>query len=143
VAVQLAACCRPIPGDPIVGLIRKGQGLIVHTHDCRNIAKLRGSRTEWLDVEWEAQPGRMFDASIHVVTQNARGVLAKLAAGISQAESNINNVGMEDEGGETTSVYFTVQVTDRTHLAQILRTLRRIPEVLRINRVTEPKPRAN
>ncbi len=139
VAVQLAHCCRPIPGDPIVGLIRKGQGLVVHTHDCRTIAKLRGARAEWVDVEWEAQPGRQFEANIHVVTQNARGVLAKLAAAISQTDSNISNVGMEDDGGHTTSVYFTVQVTDRVHLAKIIRSLRCIPEVLRIHRVTEPR----
>ena len=139
VAVQLAHCCRPIPGDPIVGLIRKGQGLAVHTHDCRTIAKLRGARAEWVDVEWEAYPGRQFEANIHVVTRNARGVLAKLAAAISQTDSNISNVGMEDDGGHTTSVYFTVQVTDRVHLAKIMRSLRRIPEVMRIHRVTEPR----
>ncbi len=139
VAVQLAPCCRPIPGDPIVGLIRKGQGLVVHTHDCTSIAKLRGAKTEWVDVEWESQPGRQFDASIQVLTQNARGVLAKLAAGIAQSDSNISNVSMDGDGSNTTSVFFTVQVTDRAHLAQILRKLRRIPEVLRIHRVADSK----
>ena len=111
----------------------------MHTHDCRTIAKLRGARAEWVDVEWEAYPGRQFEANIHVVTRNARGVLAKLAAAISQTDSNISNVGMEDDGGHTTSVYFTVQVTDRVHLAKIMRSLRRIPEVMRIHRVTEPR----
>ncbi len=122
-------------------MIRKGQGLAVHTHDCPHIAKLRGSRTEWVDVEWEALPGRLFDVGIHVVTQEARGVLAKIAAAISQSDSNISNVSMEGDGGATTSLFFTLQVTDRVHLAKILRSLRRIPEVTRIQRMTDTQQR--
>ena len=137
VAVKLAACCRPIPGDPIVGLIRKGQGLIVHTHDCSSLARLRGVKTEWVDVEWEANSTKLFDTSIHVITQSARGVLAKLASSIAHLETNIVNVSMDDDGTTTTSLYFTLQVKDRIHLARILRALRRIPEVLRIHRYVE------
>ena len=139
VAVKLGACCRPIPGDPIVGLIRKGQGLVVHTHDCKAITKLRSERGNWVDVEWESGITGMFEASIRVVAKNVRGVLARLASGIAEAESNIVNISMDEDHGEATTLFFTLQVTDRSHLARILRTLRRVPEVVRITRYVDPK----
>ena len=136
-AVQLASCCRPIPGDPIVGLIRKGQGLMVHTHDCANIAKLRGDRVDWVDVEWEQSIDGLFDVSIHVLVQNKRGVLAKLTAAIAEGQSNITDVSVEGDHGTTTSVYFTLQVLNRAHLARVLRSLRHIQEVIRIIRLKD------
>jgi guanosine-3',5'-bis(diphosphate) 3'-pyrophosphohydrolase len=139
VAVKLGDCCRPIPGDPIVGLIRKGQGLVVHTHDCTAIAKLRSERGNWIDVEWEADIADMFEARIRVVAKNVRGVLARLAAGIAEADSNIVNISMDDDSGEATTLFFTLQVSDRVHLARILRALRRVPEVVRIARYVEKK----
>ncbi len=141
VAVKLGNCCRPIPGDPIVGLIRKGQGLVVHTHDCTAIAKLRSERGNWVDVEWEADIKGMFEASIRVIAKNVRGVLARIAAGIAEAGSNIVNISMDDDSGEATTLFFTLQVTDRIHLARILRSLRRVPEVVRITRYVDAKPR--
>jgi guanosine-3',5'-bis(diphosphate) 3'-pyrophosphohydrolase len=139
VAVKLGDCCRPIPGDPIVGLIRKGQGLVVHTHDCTAIAKLRSERGNWIDVEWEADIADMFEARIRVVAKNVRGVLARLAAGIAEADSNIVNISMDDDSGEATTLFFTLQVSDRVHLARILRSLRRVPEVVRIARYVDKK----
>jgi guanosine-3',5'-bis(diphosphate) 3'-pyrophosphohydrolase len=138
VAVKMADCCHPIPGDPIVGLIRKGLGLVVHTHDCPALVRLRGTKTEWVDVEWEPQTSRLFDTSIQVVTQTGRGILAKLASAIAQADTNIIDISMdEDDGSTTDTLYFTLQVTDRIHLARVMRALRRIQEVLRINRFVE------
>ncbi|RLJ68433.1 guanosine-3',5'-bis(diphosphate) 3'-pyrophosphohydrolase [Sulfurisoma sediminicola] len=137
VAVQLAACCRPIPGDPIVGVIRKGQGLVVHTHDCPVIIKQRG---DWVDVDWEPGISRPFEVVIRVFVANQRGVLAKLAAAIAEEQSNIVNVSMDQESGDTTTLTFTLQVSDRQHLARILRNLRRVPEVVRIMRCKE-KPK--
>ena len=81
-AVQLARCCNPIPGDPIIGFIKKGQGLVVHTHDCPTAAKSRGDPDKWLDVEWAPQTEKMFDVGIRVTVVNQRGVLAKVATAI-------------------------------------------------------------
>jgi len=134
VAVQLGTCCRPIPGDPIIGLIRKGQGLMIHTHDCPTITRLHSERGNWVDVDWEPGINRLFEATIRVVAQNTRGVLARIAAGIAGTEADIVNVSMDDDRGTTTAIYFTLQVTDRGHLARILRALRRVPEVIRLSR---------
>jgi len=132
-AVQFAKCCRPIPGDPIIGIIKSGQGLIVHTHDCPTLRKGRGSE-QWLDVMWDKNISRSFDVSIKLIVANRRGVLAKVAAAIADADSNIENVNFSNEG-EYTATYFTLQVNNRLHLANIMRNLRKIPEVVRIARL--------
>jgi GTP pyrophosphokinase len=132
-AVQFAKCCRPIPGDPIIGIIKSGQGLVVHTHDCPTLRKGRGS-DQWLDVVWDKNISRTFDVSIKLIVANRRGVLAKVAAAIADADSNIENVNFSNEG-EYTATYFTLQVNNRLHLANIMRNLRKIPEVVRIARL--------
>jgi guanosine-3',5'-bis(diphosphate) 3'-pyrophosphohydrolase len=133
-AVQFAKCCRPIPGDPIIGIIKKGQGLVVHIHDCPVLCKGRGGMDKWLDVAWDRHINRPFEVSIKLIVANQRGVLAKAAAAIADAESNIENVHFTNEGNYTT-LYFTLQVSNRIHLANVMRGLRGIPEVIRITRI--------
>jgi RelA/SpoT family (p)ppGpp synthetase len=133
-AVQFAKCCRPIPGDPIIGFIKKGQGLVVHTHDCPIAAKSRSDPEKWIDVEWDPETEKMFDVGVKVTAANQRGVLAKVAAAIADAGSNIDNVSMDEERGMYTTMQFTIQVTRRQHLAQVMRSLRRVPEVVRVAR---------
>jgi guanosine-3',5'-bis(diphosphate) 3'-pyrophosphohydrolase len=139
-AMQLAHCCRPIPGDPIVGVIRAGQGLIVHTNDC---SALRGGRKEWVDVEWDDDPTGPFEVLVRVVAQNTPGVLARLAVTIAEHNANIANVRMDEGEGATTGLYFTLQVDGRSHLARILRNLRRLPTVTRITRLKEDQSQHN
>jgi GTP pyrophosphokinase len=136
-AVQFAKCCNPIPGDPIMGFIKKGQGLVVHTHDCPTAAKSHGDPEKWLDVEWAPETDKMFDLGIRVTVANQRGVLAKVATAISEAGSNIDNVSMDEERSLYITMHFTLQVANRLHLAKVMRTLRSIQEVVRIARVKE------
>ena len=136
-AVQFASCCRPIPGDPIIGFIKKGQGLVIHTHDCPSTRKSRGDRDKWIDVEWDPDADRMFDVSIRVGVLNQRGVLAKVASAIAEQGSNIDNISMDEDRSAYTTMYFTLQVANRVHLAKVMRALRRIHEVARIARVKE------
>ncbi len=137
VAVQLGKCCRPIPGDPIIGIIRRGHGLVVHTHDCSTLARQRGERNDWVDVDWDPEVRGSFDVGLRIVVQNQRGVLAKIAAAMAEENSNIVNVSMDDDRGQTTSIYFALQVNNRVHLANLLRRVRRIPEVVRVYRIKE------
>jgi GTP pyrophosphokinase len=135
-AVQFAQCCRPIPGDPIIGIISKGQGMVIHTHDCSVITKARLDPDRVLDVAWDPETRKPFEVSIKLVAANQRGVLAKVAAEIAEAGSNIQNVAVDPEDGSSyTNMFFTLQVSNRLHLARIMRALRRIPEVVRISRV--------
>jgi len=136
-AVQFAQCCRPIPGDPIIGVISKGQGMVIHTHDCSVVTKARHDPDRVLDVAWDPDTRKLFEVSIKLVAANQRGVLAKVAAEIAEAGSNIQNVAVDPEDGSSyTNMFFTLQVTNRLHLARIMRAIRRIPEVVRITRVT-------
>ena len=134
-AVQFAQCCRPIPGDPIIGIISKGQGMMIHTHDCSVAAKARHDPDRVLDVAWDPETRKLFEVNIKLIVANQRGVLAKVAAEIAEAGSNIQNVAVDPEDGSSyTNMFFTLQVSNRLHLARIMRGLRRIPEVVRITR---------
>ena len=134
-AVQFAQCCTPIPGDPIIGLINKGQGMLIHTHDCAVIAKTRADPDKVFDVEWAPETKKLFNVGIKLQAMNQRGVLAKVAAKIAEGDSNIGNVAVDpEEGDQYATMRFTLQVANRLHLAQIMRGLRRIPEVVRITR---------
>jgi len=135
-AVQFAPCCRPIPGDPIIAQIKKGQGLVVHTHDCPAIHPFHFDPEKWVDVQWDPSADRFFDVNVRLVAQNHRGVLARLAAEVSEADSNIDHIETETRASPAyTSVVFTIQVKNRMHLAHVFRRLRRIPEVVRITRL--------
>jgi len=138
VAVQLATCCRPIPGDAIVGSIKKGQGLVVHTSDCRSIVRSRRNEPEqWIDVEWDARTTRLFQAAINVMVENQRGVLAKVASEIAEAGSNIDSITMEEDRAVFTTMHFVLEVANRQHLARVMRALRRVPDVKKISRTRE------
>ncbi len=135
-AVQFAQCCRPIPGDPILGFINKDKGLIIHTHDCPTTRKFKLDPDKWLDVEWDSDNKKLFKVNVHMVVVNERGMLAKIAAGISDVGANIDNVSIEEpDGSQYANINFTLQVRDRIHLAELMRNLRKIPDVVRINRV--------
>jgi GTP pyrophosphokinase len=94
-AVQFAPCCRPIPGDPIIAQIKKGQGLVVHTHDCPAIHPFHFDPEKWVDVQWDPSADRVFDVNVRLTAQNHRGVLARLAAEVSEADSNIDHIETE------------------------------------------------
>ena len=136
-AVQFSHCCNPIPGDPIIGFINKGQGLLIHTHDCQNARRSRADRDKWVDVEWDPKIARLFDVRLIVGVLDQRGVLAKVAAAIADAGCNIASIAVDtDESGHATNK-FTLHVSDRFHLARVMRALRRIQEVTRIKRSSD------
>jgi RelA/SpoT family (p)ppGpp synthetase len=137
-AVQLASCCRPIPGDAIVGSIKKGQGLVVHVSDCGMVARSRRKEPEqWIDVEWDTRTSRLFQAAINVTVENQRGVLAKVASEIAAAGSNIDAISMDEDRALFTTMHLVLEVANRQHLARVLRALRRVSDVKRISRMKE------
>jgi (p)ppGpp synthase/HD superfamily hydrolase len=133
--VTFARCCRPIPGDPILGFLTSGRGIVVHTEDCPNVGEFRKQPEKWIDVQWERGIRGNFAVTIRVETLNKRGVLAQLASVIAEAESNIENVTLTDRDGIYTSILFTIEVRNRRHLAEIMRRLRVQEPVVRINRL--------
>ena len=133
--VSLAKCCRPIPGDPILGFISAGRGIVIHTQDCKNVAEYRNKPEKWIEVEWEDNVEGDFPIDIRLLVQNQRGVLAKIAAAIAELEANIDNVNIEERDGIHSTLTFTVEVHNRVHLARIMRRLRSLELVVRIQRM--------
>ena len=132
--VTFAKCCRPIPGDPILGFVTTGRGIVIHTQNCKNVADYRNKPEKWIDVQWEQHIDGEFPVEIRMVVVNQRGVLATVAASIAAMEANIENVNMEERDGMYTTLTFTLTVHHRQHLARIMRHLRSLEMVVRINR---------
>jgi len=135
-AIKLATCCHPIPGDPILGFINKDRGLIIHTHDCPIIRKFKLDHDKWVDVEWEPEPNRLFNVNLNILVMNEKGMLGSIASVIATSNSNIDNVSVEQpDGSSFANLNFVVQVKNRIHLAELIRNLRKITKINRINRV--------
>jgi GTP pyrophosphokinase len=110
--------------------------MMIHTHDCPVVARTRKDPDKWLEVEWAPDTRKLFSVNIKLVVSNQTGVLAKVAAEIAEHASNIENVSLEPgDSSAYTIIHFTLQVSNRLHLAHIMRGLRRLPEVIRINRL--------
>jgi len=135
VVVTYARCCRPIPGDPILGFLSAGRGITVHTTDCPNVAKFRKHPEQWIDVNWEDHIQGVFPVNIRVEVKNRRGVLARVAAVIAELDANIDTVNIEERDGLNTAMDFTIEVRDRVHLANLLRRLRSLDSVIRLSRM--------
>jgi len=133
--VNFPRCCRPIPGDNIVGLFSPGKGIVVHRQGCRNLGDFVRQKDKWLDVEWASAPGTDFSTEIRVELSNRRGALATVASAIAEMGSNIENVQSREKDGLSSSLDFLLMVSSRRHLAQIIRRLRASNLVMRIHRM--------
>jgi GTP diphosphokinase / guanosine-3',5'-bis(diphosphate) 3'-diphosphatase len=134
--VQFAPCCRPIPGDPIVGYLGRGEGLVVHRHDCQVARKLQNKDSErFIGVDWSDEPVRLFETGLIVTVISGKGVLAKVAAALASAEADIMHIDMGQDGSQDASdLRFVIAVRDLAHLEIVLRNLRRTTSVLRAQR---------
>jgi len=137
-AVLLATCCRPIPGDAIVGSMKKGQGLVVHNAECKQIERSRKNEPDqWIDVEWDPAGSRLYLTAVKVMVANQRGVLAKVASEIAESGSNIDSISMDEDRSVYTTMLLVLEVSNRLHLARVMRALRRLPDVKKLARVRE------
>ena len=131
---RFSKCCRPIPGDPVVGVITGGRGMMIHTQACRNIADDKYPAENCIDVQWEPGLDEEFPVEISVIVEERRGVLARVATIIGDTDSNIENVGIEERDGLTNNLLFRLTVHNRQHLARVMRRVRSLPSVIKISR---------
>ena len=137
-SVQYAPCCRPVPGDDIVGYLGRGEGLIVHRSECANAQRLQHRDSErFITVVWADEPTRTFETGIVTTVHNGKGVLARVAAALAAAEADITHIDMADgiATGAAADLRFLIAVRDRTHLEAVLRHLRRTASVLKVVRM--------
>ena len=136
-SLQLANCCRPIPGDEIRGYLGRGEGLLVHTSDChvgRRLAERDPDR--WMAVQWAEQPVRAFETAIRVEVRNGKGALAQVAAAVSGAEADITHIDMDNQPmSDAADLRLLVSVRDRLQLAEVLRALKRAGPVSKAARI--------
>jgi len=132
--LDFSSCCHPIPGDPIVGLIKAGKGIALHVADCKRVAKFLDNPQQCVPLCWSKQVNGEFLVQIGVMVKNERGILAILALAISDAGGNIEDINVDHRTGQYYGVHFKVLVTNRSHLAKVLRSLRQMPQVVKITR---------
>ena len=131
--VSYARCCNPIPGDEIIGFMSSGRGMVIHRTSCHNVIEDRNHPTKWLPVDWRRGIKGEFQSEIHVRTLNRVGLLAEVAGRISATRSNIDNVMVEADG-DASMLSFRLTVRNRRHLAQVIRSIRSNPGVVRVSR---------
>ena len=135
-SVQFASCCKPIPGDGILGYLGRGEGLVVHTDDCAVAKRLEHRDSErFIAVDWSDEPARLFDTELLITVANGKGVLARVAAALASGEADITHVNMgQERAQDATELRFGIAVRDRAHLATVLRSVKRTASVLRVQR---------
>ncbi|MEH6450039.1 MAG: bifunctional GTP diphosphokinase/guanosine-3',5'-bis pyrophosphate 3'-pyrophosphohydrolase [Oleispira sp.] len=133
--VSFAKCCSPIPGDPIIGNVSSGRGLVIHTETCKNIRDIRGNTEKCVILSWDKDIDGEFSVDLRVYLENRKGLVAELASAITQADANIEGISVEDRDAQLSVTQLQLSVQGRKHLARVIRRLRTIRGVNKIVRI--------
>ncbi|MHB0775087.1 bifunctional GTP diphosphokinase/guanosine-3',5'-bis pyrophosphate 3'-pyrophosphohydrolase [Halomonas sp. WWR20] len=133
--LSFARCCHPLPGDPVVGHLSVGKGIVVHRHDCNNLDELRDDPDKLFALEWSKQIEQDFLVALRIEVETRRGLVAELASLVTDADANIERIGIEERDVRLSIVNLTLAVRDRVHLARIIKRIRNLHHVGRITRV--------
>ena len=139
--MNYAKCCHPIPGDPIVGHISSGRGMVIHTDDCNNIADIRDNPEKCVSVRWDPDVEGEFSVELRVELENQRGIIATLATTITGTEANIEKISTLERDARFSIVNLSLNVRNRVHLARVMKRVRLIKPVSRVTRVKSRKVR--
>ncbi|MDT0500890.1 MULTISPECIES: bifunctional (p)ppGpp synthetase/guanosine-3',5'-bis(diphosphate) 3'-pyrophosphohydrolase [unclassified Halomonas] len=133
--IKFARCCHPLPGDPVVGHISVGKGIVVHRAECRNLAELGTDPEKLFPLEWAETIDEDFPVALRLEVQNHRGLVAELAGVVTDADANVERIGIEERDARLATLNLTLAVRDRVHLARIIKRLRNLSHVERISRI--------
>ncbi|WP_332820739.1 RelA/SpoT family protein, partial [Pseudomonas sp.] len=133
--LSYAKCCTPIPGDPIVGHLSAGKGMVVHLDSCRNIGEIRHNPEKCIQLSWAKDVVGEFNVELRIELEHQRGLIALLAGSVNAADGNIEKISMDERDGRISVVQLVVSVHDRVHLARVIKKLRALKGVMRITRV--------
>ena len=133
--LNYAKCCMPIPGDPIVGYLSAGKGMVVHLESCKNIGEIRHNPDKCIPLSWDKDVAGEFNVELRVELEHQRGLIALLASTVNGADGNIEKVSMDERDGHISVVQLIISVHDRVHLARVLKRLRSLSGIIHINRV--------
>ncbi|MFW6346239.1 MAG: ACT domain-containing protein, partial [Halomonas sp.] len=133
--IKFARCCHPLPGDPVIGHLSVGKGIVVHRAECRNLGELRNDPDKLFALEWSDEIAEDFPVALRLEVESRRGLVAELAGLVTDADANIERIGIEERDARLASVNLTLSVRDRVHLARIIKRLRNLSQVGKITRV--------
>ncbi|MFO7706229.1 MAG: RelA/SpoT family protein, partial [Halopseudomonas sp.] len=133
--VSFARCCNPIPGDPIIGYLTSGKGMVIHQENCKKLADNRHSSEKTLHLTWDKDVSGEFTVELQVELENARGIIAQLAASITMADASIDKISVDERDGRVSVLQLVVRVRDRLHLSQLIKRIRALSGVMRITRL--------
>lgn len=133
--IKFARCCHPLPGDPVLGHLSVGKGIVVHRADCRNLNDLKGEPEKLFPLEWSETIAEDFPVALRIEMETRRGLVAELASLVTDADANIERIGIEERDARLAIVNLTLAVRDRIHLARIIKRIRNLPQVGRVGRV--------
>lgn len=132
--ISFARCCRPIPGDPIIGHISTGKGLVVHLESCHNIADQRQKPENINRVSWAPTVTGEFPVDILVEVESERGIVANLANRITEQGANIENINVDERDAHNSVIKLCIGVANRVHLANIMRRIKAMHAVIKVTR---------
>ncbi len=133
--VNFAKCCSPIPGDPILGNASSGRGLVIHTETCKNVQDVRGNPEKCVILSWDKDIDSEFSVDLRLYLENRKGIVAELAAAVTQADANIEGISVEDRDAQLSVTQIQLSVQGRKHLARVIRRLRNIRGINKIVRI--------
>ncbi|SDL55690.1 GTP pyrophosphokinase [Franzmannia pantelleriensis] len=134
--INFARCCHPLPGDPVIGHTSVGKGIVVHRAECRNLDDLRSDPEKLFALEWSENQEADFPVALRIQVESRRGLVAELAGLVTDADANIERIGIEERDARLSIVNLTLAVRDRVHLARIIKRIRNLPHVGKIQRAT-------
>tara|TARA_R110002072_G_scaffold1369_7_gene11381 strand:- start:73972 stop:76080 length:2109 start_codon:yes stop_codon:yes gene_type:complete len=132
--VTYAKCCKPIPGDPIIGHISPGKGIVVHVDGCRNMYEFRDRPEEIMTVRWDPNVDDDFSVELRVELEHEKAMIATLASIITNADANIERMNMVERDAALSTVNIVLSVRDRVHLAAVIKRLRTVRSINKITR---------
>jgi GTP diphosphokinase / guanosine-3',5'-bis(diphosphate) 3'-diphosphatase len=133
-SVSYARCCFPIPNDPIMAYVTSGHGVVIHREACGNLKNYRKQPEKWLPVTWQPAPGKLFSTEINVQVQSRIGILAEVASEIAATQTSIEKVTIVERDGGVSTEIFELVVANRLQLAQVIKRLRKMPDVVKVSR---------
>lgn len=138
VMTTFAKCCRPIPGDSIIGYVSKDKGLVIHLDQCSNVRGYQNEPDKYIPVKWDEdyEGSDEFLAELRIEMVNHQGALATLTSIIANTGSNIQAISSDEKDGRLYSLNLVVTAKDRVQLAHVMRRIRVMPDVTKITRHT-------
>nr|WP_129297348.1 bifunctional (p)ppGpp synthetase/guanosine-3',5'-bis(diphosphate) 3'-pyrophosphohydrolase [Streptomyces lydicus] len=137
--VKLARCCTPVPGDPIIGFVTRGNGVSVHRADCVNVDSLSRQPERILDVEWAPTQSSVFLVAIQVEALDRSRLLSDVTRILSDQHVNILSAAVQTSRDRVATSRFTFEMGDPKHLGHVLKAVRSVEGVYDVYRVTSAR----